>query len=1071
MRMLLPVFWVGLLAVGFADVPSEIEDPRVTHRNKLPPRGSFWPQPELETAKTSSYGESPWVRSLNGKWKFQWAKDPSHRPKTFWRDDYDTSDWDEIPVPSTWEREGYGVPLYVNIKYPFKVDPPRVMGEPPESYTTHKNRNPVGSYVREFQVPDSWKGKPLILHFGGVRSAMFVWLNGKKVGYSQGSRLPAEFDITELVLPGANRLAVEVYKYSDASYIEDQDFWRLSGIYRDVFLCALPRVGLWDVYAQSDVEPVSREGRIELHCTPVNFGSNVLSPRIRVTVSDPKGEEVHRELTDPLPGFAKGFAKEQSLPPIGIKDVTLWSHENPSRYTVLVEVLADGAVIEAFRLPVGFRKLEVSGTELLFNGRPLKIRGVNRHEFDPMTGYVMTRELMLEDLKLMKRANINFVRTAHYPNDPRWYELCDEIGMLVLDEANVESHGLSYHRRVLPGDKPEWTPAVVERMERMVVRDRQHPSVVMWSLGNEAGYGDSFMKMREAARTRDHEKRLIQYADMNLAGDVDSQTYPTIKWLKQHLEGRAKRHGENAQKAAKEQHGRYPSGRPFLMNEYAHAMGNSIGNLGDYWEVILENPILCGGFIWDWVDQALYRDRGDPNKGFVYGGDFGDHPTDGNFCVNGIIGADRKPHPHYHEVKKVYQPTYFDGSRIEEGIVTVSNHHQGTNLSAYELTYDVIYNGRPVDKGRLASLDVAPGARGEIDVSRFVPVAEISTTQNEQSGAQVFLTLSLRLPEETNWAPAGHVVAWEQIDFWHQTGNADRPLRSTKEKLTVTNADEGVRVRGKNIDILIGAETGLVASYAIRGTQYLVEPMRFNFWRALTDNDEGWKVDRKLGRWKNAAAGIKVESLAVAKEEPGMVTVTAKVSIPAVEAEARLVHTITSLGKVKTEIAFDLPRSGEWPHDPPRLGVQLAIPKTHDNIRWYGRGPHENYWDRKTSASFGRYRSTVQEWITPYVRPQENANRCDVQSVDFLGNAGEVFSVTAPPSNPLSVSAWPYSQRDLAAARHDYELPRRDFITVNLDHRQMGVGGDNSWGAPVNAPYRIKAGKTYEWEFTISGAR
>ncbi|MCP5532620.1 MAG: glycoside hydrolase family 2, partial [Akkermansiaceae bacterium] len=669
-------------------MPSEIEDHAVIGIAKLPPRGNHRACPDAESARSSRFGDSPWLRSLNGNWRFHWSPRPEERPVDFHRADFDASAWKPIPVPSTWEREGYGTPLYVNIRYPFHVDPPRVMGEPEESFTTFKKRNPVGSYLRDFEVPDDWEGKRIILHFGGVSSAMFVWVNGTKIGYSQGSRLPAEFDITDALKPGVNRLAVEVYKYCDGSYLEDQDFWRLSGIFRDVFLNAVPADGLWDVYARPEYDPATGSGSIVIETTPMPGAK----PDIRFHLIDPSGEVV-------------GAGKEG----LKLSKVDAWYPERPALYRAIVEVSAGGKPAGVFRLPVAFRKLEVVGPELRFNGSPLKIRGVNRHEFEPRTGYVMDEELMRRDLAMMKQANINFVRNAHYPNDPRWYDLCDELGMLVMDEANVESHGLSYHKRVLPGDDPVWTAAVVDRMKRMVIGNRQHPSVVMWSLGNEAGYGDSFLAMRRACREADPEQRLIQYADMNLAADVDSQTYPPVSWLRAHVKGKAQRKGEQGQTSHEDQHGPYPSGRPFLMNEYAHAMGNSVGNLQDYWDLIHAEPMLAGGFIWDWVDQALYRDPADPRSGFVYGGDFGDEPNDGNFCVNGLVGADRVPHPHYQEVRHVYQPVAFEGSRLAAGALAFTNRYGGLSLGGFDFAYRVRRDGEVVKSGMLPRCDVPPG--------------------------------------------------------------------------------------------------------------------------------------------------------------------------------------------------------------------------------------------------------------------------------------------------------------------------------------------------------------------------
>ena len=591
-----------LLAVAAASlaatVPPEIEDVGVNSRHRLPARGATWPAPDAAAARTSSYEASPWVRSLTGAWKFHWAPDPGSRPEGFHQPAFDVSAWRDIPVPSTWERQGYGVPLYVNHVYPFRIDPPRVMGEPPPEYTTYKQRNPVGSYRRSFEIPADWNGRRLILHFAGVSSAFFVWVNGRPVGYSEDSRLPAEFDVTTALRPGSNDLAVEVYKYCDGSYLEDQDFWRLSGIFRDVFVRAVPEVTLWDVYAQPLLDEALARASLRLHATAASFADTARSGlSVAMTLLDPAGKPAGRRTEVPLGDVAPGFGGEHTLLTVDYGAVKLWNPEQPHVYTALVELRQGGRTIEAHALPVGFRRLELDGVRLLLNGRELKIRGVNRHEFDPDQGYTVPAHRHAEDVRLMKQAGINFVRNAHYPADPRWYALTSAWGLPVLDEANVESHGLSYLKRVLPGDDPGWTAACVERMRRMVIRDRQYPSVLMWSLGNEAGWGSAFLAMREAARAADPEGRVVQYADMNRAADLDSQTYPTAAWLVDHVAGKATRKGERGEEMRAEQHGPYPSGRAFLMNEYAHAMGNAVGNFRKYWDVIDAHPMLVGGFI------------------------------------------------------------------------------------------------------------------------------------------------------------------------------------------------------------------------------------------------------------------------------------------------------------------------------------------------------------------------------------------------------------------------------------------------------------------------------------------
>ncbi len=1038
--------WVASGGVTAAiEVPIDIEDPSIIGSEKLPARGNHWPHPDRSSANRSGYGEGPWVRSLNGVWRFHWCPRPEQRPEEFYEDGFDLSAWAEFPVPSTWEREGYGTPLYVNITYPFKVNPPEVMGEPDQRYTSFTERNPVGSYLREFEVPADWRGMRIILHFGGVRSAMFVWVNGQKIGYSQGSRLPAEFDITKVIRPGINRLAVEVYKFSDASYLEDQDFWRLSGIYRDVFLAAVPADGLWDVYAQPTYDTTTGKGTIRLHTIPLS-NSN---PEFHVELVDPEGRTIRSS------GGSDDF--------IEIDKVQTWSPENPVIYTAFVYVKEGDRAVAVYKLPIGFRRLEVVGPELRLNGKLIKIRGVNRHEFFPKTGYVLDETLMRRDAELMKKGNVNFVRNAHYPCDPRWYALCDQLGLLVLDEANVESHGLSYHKRVLPGDDPVWSAAVVDRMQRMVVRDRQHPSVVMWSLGNEAGYGNAFLAMRGAARAADPEKRLIHYADMNLAADVDSQTYPPISWLEHHVQGKALRKGERGAVSTMAQHGKYPSGRPFIMNEYAHAMGNSLGNLQDYWNLVHKHRILAGGFIWDWVDQALYRDRNDPSKGFVYGGDFGDFPNDGNFCVNGIIAADRTVHPHYHEMRKVYQPVSFTSLNAEQRVLTLINRCIETDIETFAFHYRIHKAGELLAKGELPRIALPAGDTGLIDVTQATVLAAEATLD----GSEVFVTFELVQVEPSTAIPAGHVVAWEQFAWPQETELRVPPRDDQGSRITVERCDEAIVVRGDRFNVRVSPTTGLLDSYAVDGRQFFVAPMQWNFWRALTDNDKGWSVEKKLHAWKSAGSQLRVESLAHKIDKEGYVIVDASLQIDAINCGLSVRQTIQQDGNVLSTYTFKpktlVGKAGGLLPNLPRLGVQFAIPNEFAKVAWYGRGPHENYQDRYTSASFARYTSTVKDWVTNYVRPQENGNRCGVRWLSLTNDNGQGLKFSGTRSKPLSVSAWPYSQVDLDSTEHDYDLPNRDYLTVNVDYLQMGVGGDNSWGLPVNTPYQIPAEREYNW--------
>jgi beta-galactosidase len=602
-------------------------------------------------------------------------------------------------------------------------------------------------------------------------------------------------------------------------------------------------------------------------------------------------------------------------------------------------------------------------------------------------------------------------------------------------------------------------------MRRMVVRDRQFPSVLMWSLGNEAGWGSTFLAMRDATKAADPEERVIQYADMNRAADLDSQTYPTPAWLLDHVAGKAVRKGERGEETRAEQHGSYPSGRAFLMNEYAHAMGNSVGNFRQYWDVIDANPMLVGGFIWDWVDQALWKPLPGGGKGYVYGGDFGDKPNNLNSCCDGLVDPDRVPHPHYREVAKVHQAVRFRSASPANGTVEIANGQLITNVSDYRLEYEIAHEGVVVDRAERAAPDVPAGE------TRTVRLFE--KPFDVPAEGETFLTVRLRLARDTVWAPAGHVVAWEQLSLTDARGLKALPqLTAAGGALRVSEDDQVIAVHGTEFRVSFGRDTCLPGFFGTSGRD-LAMRMRFNFWRALTDNDRGWKVADKMGAWRTAVAEAVVDSCHT-EESAGTVTIRGAVRFPTTGARAELTHIVHGSGAIDTAVKLELPSSAP---EPPRLGFTIDVPSGLDRVEWFGRGPHENYVDRMESAAVGLYRSTISDWVMPYVRPQENANRGGVRRVSFLAADGRGLTIQAPPAVPLSVGAWPYALADLEAAKHDDELPHAprpcDFacvphFTANLDHLQMGVGGDNSWGAEVHREFRIATGRTYEWTFRMS---
>ena len=1053
---ILPALSVSIaifVAAGFAAARQEWQDPLVFGVNKLPPRNSAWPCPDSGSAWESNYDNSPWVRSLNGDWKFHWSPDPDARPVDFHAPEFDTTAWKTIPVPSCWELNGHGVPIYLNSKYPFAVNPPRVMDEPPKEFTTHARRNPVGSYLRSFEVPAGWPDQRVLLHFAGVSSAMYVWVNGTRIGYSEDSRSPAEFDITKALKPGPNTLAVEVYRFSDASYLEDQDMWRLSGIFRDVFLYTTPNVTVWDSFVHAKFDEGLQNADVSLHYTLRNAAAKANNLRIRLSLRAPDGTPVGAGplIDEPVGEIEMGISTPRLTATVRVERPLLWTSETPNVYDALVELMDNGKIIEARRFDVGFRKVEIRGPEFFINGRSIKIKGVNRHEFDPDTGYTLTRDRMEQDIRLIKQANLNFVRSAHYPNDPRWYELCNRHGLFVLDEANVESHGLSYHKKVLPGDSDEWRAACVDRMERMVIRNRSAPSVVIWSLGNEAGYGNVLLSMREAALAADPERRPIQYADMNRAADMDSQTYPTIDWLQQHVAGKATRKGERGESTNEEQHGKYPSGRPLLMNEYAHAMGNSLGNFQDYWDVIEKHPMLIGGFVWEWVDQTPYKKGPDGKKFFAYGGDFGDVPNDGVFCCKGMVDAERVPRPHFWEAKKAQQYIKVLPENMADGSIRIRNGYNFISTAGFEIDWLLEADGRELEAGKLDPLNLAPSEE------RVVNIPWKNTVW--KPGTEYFVTLSFRLAKSESWAEAGHVVAWEQIPVPAPASSAN-PEPAVYVLFSKQGGDWVAEANGSSV--CVDGRQGLLKSFKVSGREMLASPLKPSFWRVPIDNDNGWKTWKLMGTWKNAADTAKLQSVSTGTKSEAL---TARLKLATGMCE--LNYALRTDGSLRVEMTLE---PGHDAPELPRVGMHFAIPAGMGSLQWFGRGPHENYWDRKRGAAIGIHHSTVDEWITRYVRPQENANRSDVRWIELIDGNGIGLAIKAE-SSPLGVSAWPYSAKDLAAATHDYQLPRRDFITVNVDGAQMGVGGDNSWGLPVHQKYRLETGRKQHFAMTISRAK
>jgi len=1030
------------------------ENEQVIGRNKEPGRATALPYPDRESAIRATREATPFYVSLNGQWKFCWSPDPGSRPVEFFKTGYDVSDWDEIPVPGNWQVFGYGTPLYSNIPYPFAKDPPRVMGEPPKEFTNFKARNPVGSYRRTFEIPDPWKGRQVFLQFDGVDSAFYLWINGREVGYSQGSRTAARFNVTKYLKDGPNVLAAEVYRYCDGSYLEDQDFWRLSGIFRDAYLWSTGDLTIGDFFVHTDLDDNGRDAALSVDVQVDSFASKARVFTVAAELIGPDGKTVVEEVSrsvDVTPGGEAVVELSKS-----VSNPAKWSAEQPNLYRLLLTLKdEDGEVVEVTTCNVGFREVQIRNGFLLVNGKRIYLKGANRHEHDPVLGHVVTVDSMIRDIKLMKQFNINAVRTSHYPDDPKWYDLCDRHGLYVIDEANIESHGMGYGKASLAKD-PAWKKAHVDRARRMVERDKNHPSVIIWSMGNEAGNGVNFHAAYDWIKKRDPSRPVhYEQAGSDRNTDVRCPMYARIKQIVDYATGKPD--------------------QPLILSEYAHAMGNSVGNLQDYWTAIETHDHLQGGFIWDWVDQGLSKevpkadvtDRelrragnepvslGQRKTYFAYGGDFRDRPNDGNFCINGLVRPDRRPNPHLWEVKKVYQHIRVHAEDLAVGKVRVENKYYFTNLDEFEATWVLRKDGKEVQSGTLGRIDVAP---------QTSEVFAVPLKQARDAGEHL-LTVSFVLPDDRPWASKGHRVAWDQFEVPFRQALPDRSGDSGKPARLKTT-DASFVVTGDGFSLSISRKSGAIESYRVDGVELLAAPLVPNFWKAPNDNQLRNDYTKRLGAWRNAAARRTLVDM-TAKHCGGAVHVVSKYRLPVSDAGYEVKYNIAGDGSVGVTAVY-APGKGDVPLLP-RFGMKMAVPKQLDRVRWYGRGPQETYWDRKTGGEIAVYESTVHEWVFPYIRPQDAGNRTDVRWMTLTGADG--FGLKVVGAIPLSVSTWPYTIADVETAMHCYELPRRESNTVFIDLKLHGVGGDNSWGARTHDEYTLPGTKPYRYSFTIKPVR
>jgi len=1034
----LPVLGLLLFSSLLAQRP-EWDDVSVVTVGVEKPHATMMVYPTPALARTFDRTRSPWFQSLNGAWKFQGSLRPSDRPVTFHRPTYDDSSWRTIPVPSNWQLHGFDVPVYTNIIYPWPQDrskPPQVPYE----------WNPVGSYRRTFTVPPGWNGRTVYLHFEGVDSAFYVWVNGVKVGYNEDSRTPAEFDITPHLKPGANLLAVEVYRFGDGAFLEDQDMWRLSGIYRPVFLWSTAKRHVRDFEAKTDLDATYRDGVL----------------RVEAEVANAEKCELRAELLD-ASGVAVGKAgapcaakTEMSIAMPGVKK---WSADTPYLYQLLLTLRdASGASIEVIPQRVGFRKVEIRDAKVHVNGVPIMVRGVNRHEHSPRTGHYVDEALMLEDVKLMKQFNVNSVRTSHYPNPPSWYDLCDRYGLYVMDEANIEIHHYGNDKRNRLTNDPAWQPAMLDRVKRMVERDKNHASIVFWSMGNESGDGVNAEAAYKWTRERDPSRPFHNEGTTSNGGanaDINSFMYPTPERMKKHAEERP--------------------GMPLILCEYTHAMGNSNGGLDAYWKLFYAGGNMQGAYVWDWVDQGIwvpvpgeYRANTKAKEFLAYGGWWEDKSgirNDNNFNNNGLVSADRKPHPGLWAIKHVYRNLHTAAVDLPAGRVRVKSWFEALNAKDVAAgNWQVLAGGRVVASGAMDALDIPP--REEREFTLKLPKLEA------KPGEEYFLNVSYTLKAATPWAPAGHEIAWDQFPL---PLSAAPPLFSAANSPYITLAQDAgtATVKGKAFTLEFDKILGVITGYAFNGVRILERGPRVDFWRAPTDNDTGgrkgtsFRKDPKmdLPTWKNAGPGWQVNRVNVVAMDDRTVKIRVEGSLPDKDAAITQNYTVYGTGDVIVETSF-LPGAKQL-SAMPRFGTELIVAPGLENIAWYGRGPSETYVDRAFER-IGIYRSTVaKEWVD-YSRPQENGNKAGVRWVTLTNAQG--VGLLAVAGDELSVAARHYTKEEMERAAYTFQMQARPQIFLNLDARQTGVGGIDSWSANAfpTQEHRIDGNQPQSFRYRLS---
>ena len=1014
---------------NFIDGYSEWQgNPEIVGVNKLPQHATLMPYENYEEAKKCNRYASSRCKLLNGKWKFKLYKNYAYRPSDFAQPLYDSHNWDSIQVPGSWTMQGYDQNQYCNVRYPWEGSEDIC---PPNAPTKH---NPVGCYLKRIHINQSLLSKRIVLCFEGVESAFYLYVNGERIGYSESTFNRAEFDITRYLVEGSNVIGVEVYRWCTGSWLECQDMWRMAGIFRDVYIYTTEREYIRDYVIKAEPGEGFKDGYFDV-LVKTNGAYEFLS--LDIAILDENGE---------MAAFDSRYVEEDNVTTLKsiVTNAKFWSAESPNLYTLVITLKSNGIPIEYISAKFGFRKIEIRDGIIFFNGERIVFKGTNRHEFDCRTGRYMTEEVMISDILQMKQNNINAVRTSHYPNCPRWLELCDEYGLYVIDENNMETHGTGWSKIIgcpqLPASRPEWEKACMERIKALYNRDKNHTCVVCWSLGNESLGGETPKKMYNWIKDADasrfvhfecdrdpNEKHLSDVQSKMYAKPIDCEEYA--------LTGRDK--------------------RPYILCEYTHAMGNSCGSTAEYTTLWDKYPCLQGGFVWDWVDQAIMTTDENDNEYLAYGGDFGENPHDGHFCGNGLLFGDRKPTPKLYEIKKLYQNVDFKDINAEKGVIEIKNKFLFTNLNEFEL-YWCQCSDKGIFREGSAEIDVKPGEKYVLDLEL-----------NKVTSTECYLNLELRVKENTPWCDAGHVIAEQQFVINEFENTYDEPEGDLP--LIVADTYGSLRIFCDDVHIRFEKrERNQLYSIKVGGEELLSAPVRLTFWRALTDNDRGSRAGSRLGCWRDAGTtpGIynntkfSIEGYKIIENEKKVIITCGATICTQPESKASIIYTITSKG---IEVDMQFYPDSSLP-EIPEVSMLFELPADFENVTYLGNGPHENYIDRNNGVKLGVYNTTVTDMYTDYLKPQECGNRTGVRYATLVGNK-KTFTVIAEPVMEFNASH--YLPLELENAWHKKDLPQSDKTVVRVIARQQGVGGYDSWGAKCNEKYMNKTDRVYRLKFQI----